>query len=123
MSYTEAADIYLGDVSSQIYEFLLRPRPCLFLNSHRAHYRDDPDFAHWAAGQVIDDSSSLGGALASAAHGSNPFLATQQAMFARSIDLQSTSSSDRAAGAILTFLGIAQAPAPSLPIRQAARAA
>lgn len=29
MTYTPAADIYLGDVSSQSYEFLLDPRPCL----------------------------------------------------------------------------------------------
>ncbi len=34
MTYTQAADIYLGDASSQVYEFLYRPRPCLFLNSH-----------------------------------------------------------------------------------------
>lgn len=34
MSYTRAADIYLGDVSSQIYEFLRTPRPCLFLDPH-----------------------------------------------------------------------------------------
>jgi hypothetical protein len=29
MSYTNRADIYLGDVSSQVYEFLRLPRPCL----------------------------------------------------------------------------------------------
>src|SRR3546814_20602400 len=33
MSYTSGADIYLGDVSSQVYEFLATPRPCLFLNA------------------------------------------------------------------------------------------
>ena len=36
MTYTLAADLYLGDVSSQVYEFLLRPRPCLFINSHES---------------------------------------------------------------------------------------
>src|SRR3546814_16116783 len=34
MSYTSGADIYLGDVSSQVYEFLATPRPCLFSNPH-----------------------------------------------------------------------------------------
>src|SRR5690606_36439804 len=33
MSYTLGADIYVGDVSSQVYEFLVRPRPCLFINA------------------------------------------------------------------------------------------
>ena len=28
MTYTRAADIYLGDVSSQVYEFIAEPRPC-----------------------------------------------------------------------------------------------
>ncbi len=47
MSYTTAADIYLGDVSSQVYEFLYEPRPCLFLNSHEFAWKSDPNFAHW----------------------------------------------------------------------------
>lgn len=33
MTHTEAADIYLGEVSSQICEFLVRPRPCIFLSA------------------------------------------------------------------------------------------
>src|SRR3546814_8277328 len=33
MTYTLAADIYLGDVSSQVYEFMLQPRPYLFLDA------------------------------------------------------------------------------------------
>ncbi|MEG8017734.1 hypothetical protein [Sphingomonas sp. LR55] len=32
-SYTGAADVYLGDTSSQVIEFLVRPRPCVFLNA------------------------------------------------------------------------------------------
>ena len=44
MTYLLGADIYLGDISSQVFEFLLRPRPCLFLNPHRLAWRDDPDF-------------------------------------------------------------------------------
>ena len=30
MTYTLAADIYLGDVSSQIYEWIIKPRPAIF---------------------------------------------------------------------------------------------
>jgi len=54
MTYTLAADIYVGDVSSQVYEFLYRPRPCLFLNATGAERRSDPAFAFWNLGEVID---------------------------------------------------------------------
>ena len=55
MTYMLAADIYLGDVSSQVYEFLLEPRPCIFLNGHNVPWQDNPYYSHWTLGQVIDD--------------------------------------------------------------------
>jgi hypothetical protein len=106
MSYTEAADIYLGDVSSQIYEFLSRPRPCIFLNSHGFDWAADPNFAHWTAGEVIDDPSLLPAALAQAAFNHRKYLEIQRALFAHSIELSETRSSERAAQAIRRFLGI-----------------
>lgn len=112
MSYTEAADIYLGDVSSQIYEFLLRPRPCVFLNSHRFDYSGDRNFAHWAAGTVIDDPSALGASLARAASDHRRYADTQRDLFAQSIELTRTPSAERAADAIRKFL---QIPQPVLP--------
>ena len=54
MSYLRAADIYLGDVSSQVYEFLLQPRPCIFLNAHAIVWKNNPAYAHWHLGQVVD---------------------------------------------------------------------
>jgi hypothetical protein len=113
MSYTEAADIYLGDVSSQVYEFLLRPRPCIFLNSHRIDYAADANFAHWAAGRVIDDPSHLQTALARAPTERFRYLETQRDLFARSIELTPTSSSERAAQAIRQFLEIPDDLAPA----------
>lgn len=112
MSYTEAADIYLGDASSQIYEFLLRPRPCIFLNSRGADYADDPNFAHWSAGRVIDNVPELGDALSSAFEDHSRYLATQQALFRRSIDLNGEPSSERAAAAIRCYL-TGELPTPS----------
>ena len=106
MSYTEAADIYLGDVSSQIYEFLLRPRPCAFLNSQQCDYARDPNFAHWAAGPVIDDPSQLGATLAVATTAQRRYRAVQREMFASSIDLNEIPSSWRAARAVRGFLGL-----------------
>ncbi|MCP5043456.1 MAG: hypothetical protein GY944_20705, partial [bacterium] len=55
MTYIRAADIYLGDVSSQVYEFLLEPRPCIFLNAHGVDWEDDPNYFQWTLGQVVDD--------------------------------------------------------------------
>ena len=53
MTYTMAADIYLGDVSSQIYEFIYRPRPCVFLNSHDAMWKNNDDYLMWQFGEVV----------------------------------------------------------------------
>ncbi len=129
MSYTEAADIYLGDVSSQIYEFLIRPRPCIFLNSHGFDYAADPNFAHWAAGEVIGDPSHLQSALDRAPAELPKYLGIQRELFARSIKLTRTSSSERAARAIRQFLQIpdvqaraAVARAATLPMADAAAA-
>ncbi len=55
MTYMRAADIYLGDVSSQVYEFLFEPRPCIFLNGHHVQWQDNPFYYHWNLGQVVDD--------------------------------------------------------------------
>src|SRR3546814_2802606 len=52
MSYTSGADIYLGDVSSQVYEFLATPRPCLFLNAHQVDWVGDPDYLFWKIGRA-----------------------------------------------------------------------
>ncbi|GAN88178.1 sensor domain-containing protein [Komagataeibacter intermedius] len=53
MSYTLAADLYLGDVSSQVSEFLTKPRPCVFLNAHRVQWRGDPNYENWTLGPVV----------------------------------------------------------------------
>ncbi len=66
MTYVDAADIYLGDVSSQVYEFLRTPRPCLFLDTHATEWAGDPNYAHWNAGEVIAGAADLPAALARA---------------------------------------------------------
>lgn len=101
MSYTMAADIYLGDVSSQVYEFLLRPRPCIFLNSHAIRWEGDPNFSHWRAGEVVTSPDQLEGALdrAEALHASR-YRAVQEQLFSESFDLNDRPSSRRAAEVI-----------------------
>ncbi len=124
MAYTERADIYLGDVSSQVYEFLRRPRPCVFLDPHgHEGWPDDPSFAHWRAGPVICGVDALGEALIRARRlhriRHRPI---QEAMFAHSFDLDpGISSSRRAARVLATLAGLAPPAARREP--QAADAA
>ena len=54
MTYALAADVYVGDVSSQLYEFLSEPKPCVFLNAHRLRWRNNRDFQNWRLGDVAD---------------------------------------------------------------------
>lgn len=113
MSYTLAADIYLGDVSSQIYEFLSRPRPCLFLDSHGTRWRGNANYEHWNAGPVITRPAQLAEGLQQAvASHAEVFLPEQRAMLARSISMGSRPASERAVAALLEIMdreGLAQA--------------
>ncbi len=58
MTYMLASDIYLGDVSSQVYEFLLKPRPCIFLNGYGINWRNNPYYYHWNLGQVVNNADT-----------------------------------------------------------------
>lgn len=66
-TYMAAADLYLGDTSSQIMEFLERPRPCVFLNPDAADWRVTDDHDFWRAGEVVDSLSDVMPALSRAA--------------------------------------------------------
>jgi hypothetical protein len=107
MSYTNAADVYLGDVSSQVYEFLKTPRPCVFLNSFGVRHSGDPNYAHWLAGPVVTSVKDLDAALdrAIAKHATH-YSARQKSLFDYTFDLTSVPSSVRAARAISKVLGI-----------------
>ncbi|NIJ37514.1 hypothetical protein FHR22_002198 [Sphingopyxis panaciterrae] len=120
MSYTNGADIYLGDVSSQIYEFLKSPRPCLFLNSHGIDPDRDPNFAHWQSGPVIRDARDLDHALqqAVADHPAH-YRSVQRRLFDHTFDLTSEPSSVRAARAIACLASGAKAEGVSADSRLA----
>lgn len=105
MTYTRTADIYLGDASSQVYEFLAHPRPCIFLNPRNHAWAGNLDFAHWQAGPVVGDIAGLDSALSRAAAAPDAYLETQTKLFASSFDLSDTPSSRRAAHAIIDYLG------------------
>ncbi len=104
MTYTLGADVYLGDVSSQVYEFLLQPRPCIFLNAHNAQWQNDPDYLHWKCGPVLDDVAALKQTLAQMAENQVSYRPVQESLFAQTIELSEVPSSRRAADAIAEFL-------------------
>lgn len=59
MRYAQAADLYLGDMSSQLYEFLARPRPVAFINAYHVDWRHDPRYAGWHLGEVADGAGDI----------------------------------------------------------------
>ncbi len=60
MTYTLNADVYLGDVSSQVYEFLLqKPKPVIFINAHDFNWHNDIHFQNWHLGKVIKNLEDL----------------------------------------------------------------
>jgi hypothetical protein len=104
MTYTRAADIFLGDVSSLVYEFLIEPRPCLFFNRSKANWRDNENFVFWKTGDVLESPNELPEALARAVADPLRYKAEQESAFNEAFDLNDTPSSIRAADAIVGFL-------------------
>ena len=116
MGYVDAADLYLGDVSSQVAEFVIRPRPCAFLNSHGAAWRDNPDYGFWTLGPVVDTVEALPQALETAMEGSDEFSTAQARYVADTFGIEpGTASAARGADAIVDFLrrdSVQGSPAP-----------
>ncbi len=104
MTYTAAADIYVGDASSQVYEFLAEPRPCVFLNAHGADWRGDPSYAHWHLGDVIDDPRQLMDAIRNAGARHAYYKPRQEELAQASLGDRTLGAATRAAEAIAGFL-------------------
>lgn len=104
MTYSRMADIYLGDASSQVYEFLIEPRPAIFLNPNGLTWQGDENFAHWSAGPVVQNTGELEAALDEAVAQPSSWRERQDALLSQTFDLSDRPSSERAAQAILDFL-------------------
>ena len=99
MTYTQAADIYLGDVSSQVYEFIRQPKPCLFLNAHGVAWRDDPNYLCWQLGSVMESLPDLWIELA-ARPMPNRYVDNQNKIFNDTFSMTSEPAAVRGANAI-----------------------
>ena len=105
MSYTIFADIYLGDVSSQVYEFIFKNRPCLFINSNNIEWTNDPNYLHWNLGKVLSDISEIKNELLFAEETHQKFKQIQKEFFENTFDISNEiSSSKRAANEINKFI-------------------
>lgn len=117
MTYTRRADIYLGDVSSQIYEFVVKPRPAVFLNAHDVRsWRDDANFQHWSMGTVLDSVDGLGAALRQPL--SPAASSRQRCLTARTFHSEATPPSKLGALRLLEHLAARdrRVPAPAGPV-------
>lgn len=104
MTYIMEADVYIGDVSSQVYEFLHRPRPCIFINCHDAPWENDPSYAHWHLGPVIRTACEIDDLLGNLQNVSNRYAERQKIAFERTFGPQVTGGGQCAARALLHFL-------------------
>ena len=104
MSHALAADIYAGDVSSQVYEFLTEPRPCVFLNAHGADWANSRDFPMWQLGKVAVTPEEAIAAIATAAADHPAFVERQRQAVADHLGDTTPGAAGRAAQIILEFL-------------------
>lgn len=104
MTYTLAADIYLGDVSSQVFEFIIRPRPCIFFNLQDFAWEGDPDFTSWRLGRVVRNLQELDEALATTKLWQPQYEAVQRDAAAVNFPELSLAAPLRGARAIAAFL-------------------
>lgn len=104
MSYTRLADIYLGDVSSQVYEFLHRPRPCVFVNAHGVSWQGNQDYQMWTLGDVAHTPDEVVSALGRAFERHAHYRPLQQAETDGRLGPIDAGVPDHAANAVLSAL-------------------
>jgi len=104
MSYTNLADVYIGDVSSQVYEFLHRPRPCLHLDAHGVAWQGNADYAHWRAGPVAGPGEDILAAVDRAIATHALYAPTQRDLLADTFSVTDEPAARRAARATRQFL-------------------
>ena len=104
MSYTLSADAYIGDVSSQIYEFLIRPRPAFFIDTHSRADDEALPYLSWSAGDVVRSAASLFPLLPHFEERGRLYEARQEEIFDYTMSRSTRPSSARGADAILSWL-------------------
>jgi CDP-glycerol glycerophosphotransferase (TagB/SpsB family) len=107
MSYTLAADAYIGDMSSQVYEFLHRPRAVFFIDVHSGQNPEDGPRAYemWQNGPVVTSAEGLFACLPRWQEIASDYREEQERLMAYTIDTSDPRpASERGAAAIADFL-------------------
>ncbi|MBD3728537.1 MAG: hypothetical protein IE933_02410 [Sphingomonadales bacterium] len=101
MSYMLGADAYIGDVSSQMYEFLTRRRPAYYLDC-RENPREEDDSWHmfWKTGPKVGSIAELTPLLPRYAEIGAQYRAAQDELLDYTFDMGDQPASVRAADAI-----------------------
>lgn len=113
MSYTLGADIYLGDISSQVLEFIARPRPAIFLNPRGLAWQGDPDFVNWQLGPVVEDMAGLEQALATRDIWQGDYEPLQRQAFAAAFPVTDEPAPTLGARTIVDFLAKGRVALPA----------
>ena len=103
MTYTQNSDLFMGDVSSQGYEFLYHPRPCVFLNPYHLDWKKEK-ILMWQLGEIVDDISQLDSKLDMAFANHAQYAEKQKEAFVNRFSLTDIPSGKRAAEEIIKFL-------------------
>ena len=105
-TYTKKADVYIGDVSSQVYEFLyFALKPTIFLNAfNKKPWESNPSFQMWKTGLVVNEISLLPKAIISAQQSHVNFIDVQRDLIKRKFSKTNVSPGLRGAQAIVRFM-------------------
>lgn len=106
MSYTMSANAYIGDVSSQVYEFLLHRGACYFLDPLGAPATGSPErYEFWRNGEILHDPSALAARIPHWQDNASTHLPEQDRLFAQTMDYQpGRTASQRGAEALVGYL-------------------
>ena len=104
MTYMRAADLYLGDCSSQIYEFLAHPRPCVFLNTLGIKTNGSTlPYYCWNFGPIVSHVENLGMTINTALADQSNYIDIQKRAFTHTFKIDDISSAERGARIIEEF--------------------
>lgn len=107
-TYLNIADVYMGDVSSLVYEWIaLKPRPCIFLNAHNVHWENNVNYRFWDFGPVVEEICELYEKIKLALN-SKSYIKIQSERIKEYMDITTEPSSLRAAKAIYNYLKYVQ---------------
>jgi len=106
MTYTQNADIYIGDVSSQIYEFLIeKTKPAIFIDIQQINQKENLFFKHFSLGKVITDIKDLPELLQTRELWQKKYEKKQKKMIEYTFDIDpNKSSGKRVAETIINFI-------------------